>query len=132
MLNRIIDLSLRHRAVVLIATGLLVVAGLYALRELPFDAFPDTTPIQVTVNTVAPALSPLEVERQISFPVEQAISGLPGLKEVRSISKFGLSQVTVIFDDDVNIYLGRQVIMERLVLLLRRSGKNYIRLQKGI
>jgi heavy metal efflux system protein len=114
MLNRIIDLSLRHRAGVLVATGLLVILGLWALYELPFDAFPDTTPVQVTVNTVAPALAPLEVERQITFPVEQAISGLPGLAEVRSISKFGFSQVTVIFEEGMDIYLGRQVVMERL------------------
>lgn len=114
MLTRIIDLSLRHRAVVLAATALLVVAGLLAFRRLPFDAFPDTTPVQVTVNTVAPALSPLEVERQISFPVEQSIAGLPGLVEVRSLSKFGFSQVTAIFEDGTDVYLARQVVMERL------------------
>ena len=114
MLNRIIDLSLRHRAIVLLATGLLVLVGLASFRQLPFDAFPDTTPIQVTVNTVAPALSPLEVERQITFPLEQSVGGLPGLAEVRSVSKFGFSQITAIFDDGVDIYLARQVVMERL------------------
>lgn len=114
MLTRLIDLCLRHRPVVLLATGVLVLVGLLSLSRLPFDAFPDTTPVQVQVNTTAPALSPLEVERQITFPVEQAISGLPGLKEVRSISKFGFSQVTAIFDDDTDIYLARQVVSERL------------------
>lgn len=114
MLNRIIDLSLRHRVVVLMATGLLVVTGLVSFRQLPFDAFPDTTPVQVTVNTVAPALSPLEVERQITFPLEQAVGGLPGLKEVRSVSKFGFSQITAIFEDEIDIYLARQVVAERL------------------
>lgn len=114
MLTRVIELSLRHRAIVLVATGLLVLVGLASVRALPFDAFPDTTPVQVTVNTVAPALSPLEVERQITFPLEQAIGGLPGLAEVRSVSKFGFSQISAVFADEVDVYLARQVIMERL------------------
>ena len=114
MLTRLIDLCLRHRPVVLIAAGLLVVVGLVSFQRLPFDAFPDTTPVQVQINTTAPALSPLEVERQISFPIEQAISGMQGLDEVRSLSKFGYSQVTAIFDDDTDIYLARQVVSERL------------------
>jgi len=114
MLTRLIDLCLRYRPVVLLATLILAVVGALSLARLPFDAFPDTTPVQVQVNTSAPALSPLEVERQITFSVEQAISGLPGLTEVRSISKFGFSQVTAIFDDDTDIYLARQVVSERL------------------
>jgi cobalt-zinc-cadmium resistance protein CzcA len=114
MLSKIIEISLRNRLIVLLLTGVLIVAGLLSLRELPFDAYPDTTPVQVTVNTVAPSLSPLEVERQLTFPLEQAIGGLPGLKEVRSVSKFGFSQITVIFEDDVDIYLGRQVVAERI------------------
>ncbi len=114
MLTRLIDLCLRYRPIVLLATMVLALVGLSSLSRLPFDAFPDTTPVQVQVNTTSPALSPLEVERQITFPVEQAISGLPGLTEVRSISKFGFSQVTAIFDDDTDIYLARQVVSERL------------------
>lgn len=114
MLTKLIDLSLRHRIAVLLITGLFVLAGLMSFRELPFDAYPDTTPVQVTVNAVAPALSPLEIEGQLTFPMEQAIGGLPGLKEVRSVSKFGFSQITVVFDDATDIYLGRQVVMERL------------------
>lgn len=114
MLTRLIDLCLRYRPIVLLATTIVMVFGLASLARLPFDAFPDTTPVQVQVNTTAPALSPLEVERQITFPVEQAISGLPGLVEVRSLSKFGFSQVIAIFDDDTDIYLGRQVVSERL------------------
>lgn len=114
MLTRIIDLCLRHRPIVLLATLLLAILGVFSVTRLPFDAFPDTTPVQVQINTTAPALSPLEVERQLTFEVEQAISGLPGLTEVRSISKFGFSQVTAVFDDDIDIYLARQVLSERL------------------
>ncbi len=114
MLTRLIDLCLSYRPVVLLATAILVLVGLASLAHLPFDAFPDTTPVQVQVNATAPSLSPLEVERQIAFPIEQAISGLPGLVEVRSISKFGFSQVTAIFDDDSDIYLARQTVSERL------------------
>ena len=114
MLTALIDLCLRHRPIVLLATLVLVAIGLVSFQKLPFDAFPDTTPVQVQVNTTAPALSPLEVERQITFPVEQSISGLPGLTTVRSVSKFGFSQVVAIFDDDTNIYLARQVVSERL------------------
>jgi cobalt-zinc-cadmium resistance protein CzcA len=114
MLNRVIHWSVRHRLAVVLGGLVLAAMGVYAFQRLPIDAFPDTTPIQVQVNTVAQALSPLEIERQITGPVEQAISGLPGLKEVRSISKFGLSQVTVIFEEGAVIYLGRQVVTERL------------------
>lgn len=114
MLNAIIIWSLHHRLIVLAATAAFAIAGALSLRHLPIDAFPDTTPVQVQINTIAPALSPEEIERQITFPVEQAISGLPGLQQLRSISKFGLSQVVVVFDDGVDIYFARQLITERL------------------
>ncbi|HID24715.1 MAG TPA: efflux RND transporter permease subunit, partial [Planctomycetaceae bacterium] len=114
MINRLITFSLENRFLVLLLTGLLVVAGVASLRHLPIDAFPDTTPVMVQINTVAPALSPEEVEAQITFPIEQAIGGLPGLKQVRSISKFGLSQVTVLFDDRMDILRARQLVSERL------------------
>src|SRR5687767_11567705 len=122
MLDALIDWSLGHRFLVLVGGVLLVIVGGAALATLPIDAFPDTTPVQVQVNTVAEALSPLEVERQITAPVEQAISGLPGLVEVRSLSKFGLSQVTVIFEDATDVYRGRQVVMERLASVELPSG----------
>ncbi len=114
MLNAVISWSLRHRvAVVLLWLGV-AAAGVLAFRRLPIDAFPDTTPVQVQVNTVAPALSPVEIELQITAPVEQVLSGLPGLHEVRSLSRFGLSQVTLTFEDGTDIYLARQVVSERL------------------
>ena len=114
MLNRLITACLQHRLLVIVLTLIVAGTGLHALSNLPIDAFPDTTPVQVQVNTVAPALSPLEIEQQITFPVEQVISGLPGLTQVRSISKFGLSQVTAIFEDGTDIYFARQVVGERL------------------
>lgn len=114
MLNRIIHWSLGHRLAVIAAWTGIAVLGALAFLRLPLDAFPDTTPVQVQVNTVAPALSPLEIERQVTAPLEQAISGLPKLKEVRSTSRFGMSQVTVIFEDGTDIYLSRQVVLERV------------------
>jgi cobalt-zinc-cadmium resistance protein CzcA len=113
-LNRIIDFSLRNRVLVILATLAAGGAGALALRHIDIDAFPDTTPVQVQINTTAPALSPEEVERQITFPIEQAISGLTNLEQMRSISKFGLSQVVVVFKDGTDIYFARQLINEKL------------------
>lgn len=113
-MNWIITWSLKHRVAVLVAALAFVVAGVVAMRHLSIDAFPDTTPVQVQINTVAPSFSPEETERQLTFPIEQAIGGLPHLDSVRSISKFGLSQVTVTFEDGTDIYFARQLIMERL------------------
>lgn len=125
MLNWIIDLSLRHRLAVILAACALALAGLLSLRHLDIDAFPDTTPVQVQINTTAPSLGPDEVEQRITFPIEQAISGLPGLENVRSISKFGFSQVVVTFRDAIDIYFARQLVNERLatVELLPSVGR---------
>jgi len=114
MLARILDWSLRHRAVVVLAWAGVAAAGVVSWLHLPVDAFPDTTPTQVQVNTVAPALAPLEIERQITIPVEASIGGLPGLTEVRSVSKFGFSQVTATFEEGTDVYLARQTVSERL------------------
>ena len=114
MLARILDWSLRHRAVVVLAWTAVAIAGVISWLRLPVDAFPDTTPTQVQVNTVAPSLAPLEIERQISIPVEASIGGLPGLVEVRSVSKFGFSQVTATFEEGTDVYLARQTLSERL------------------
>ena len=122
VLNHIIDFSLRNRVLVILGVLATGVAGVLSLRNLDVDAFPDTTPVQVQINTVAPALGPEEVERQITFPIEQAISGLPGLEQLRSISKFGLSQVVVIFEDGVDIYFARQLINERLAAVEIPTG----------
>ena len=114
MFDAIVGWSLRNRLLVIVLSAFLVAVGLLALARLPIDAFPDTTPVQVQVNTDAPSLSPVEIEQQITFPVEQAIGGLPGLVEVRSTSKFGLSQVVALFEDSVDVYFARQLIGERL------------------
>ena len=122
MLNWIIDVSLRNRVLVLVLVTGVIVAGGWSLQHIDIDAFPDTTPVMVQINTTAPSLSPEEVERQITFPVEQSISGLPGLEQLRSISKFGLSQVVVVFEDGTDIYFARQLINERLTTVELPDG----------
>ncbi|MCX7885854.1 MAG: CusA/CzcA family heavy metal efflux RND transporter [Verrucomicrobiae bacterium] len=122
MLSRLIDFSLRNRLLICLFAAALVVIGIVAVIRLPIDAFPDTTPVQVQINTVAPALSPEEIEAQITVPVELAIGGLPGLVNVRSISKFGLSQVVATFDDKTPILTARQLVMERLQQLELPEG----------
>ena len=113
-MNWLIRASLRNRLlIVALAAGLLVVGG-RSLINLPVDAFPDTTPVQVQVNTTAPSLNAEETEAQITIPIELAIGGLPGLNNIRSLSKFGLSQAVATFDDDTSIFLARQLITERL------------------
>jgi cobalt-zinc-cadmium resistance protein CzcA len=114
MVNRLIHLSIQHRHFVLVLTLFLIGAGIWSAMGLPIDAVPDVTTKQVQINTAAPALAPAEVERQITFPIEVALSGMPRLKETRSVSQFGLSQVTAIFEDEVDIYFARQLVMERL------------------
>ena len=114
MLNWLIRFSLTNRLLVCVLAGALIVVGGWTLSVLPIDAFPDTTPVQVQINTTSAALNPEETEAQITVPVELAISGLPGLENVRSISKFGLSQVVATFDDHIGIFKARQLVMERL------------------
>lgn len=114
MLNWLVQTSLKNRLLVCVLAVALVFIGGRSLRLLPIDAFPDTTPVQVQINASVPALSPQEVEQQVTIPVELAVSGLPGLQNVRSISKFGLSQVVATFEDRTSIYRARQLITERL------------------
>ena len=114
MLNKIIEASLKNQTVVLLLLAISLGIGIWGMFHTAIDAFPDTTPVQVQINTVAPALNPEEIEKQITLPVELTISGLPGLINVRSISKFGFSQVVATFNDETDIYHARQFIMERL------------------
>ncbi|RYX85907.1 efflux RND transporter permease subunit [bacterium] len=114
MINNLIRFSIHNRFFVLLLALALGIAGVYNAFLLPIDAVPDVTNKQVQINTIAPALAPAEVERQITFPIEIALAGMPGLQETRSISQFGLSQVTVIFEDSKDIYFARQLIAERL------------------
>ena len=114
MIERISEWSLKNRFLVLIATLLVFGLGVNAMRALPIDAFPDVTNVQVQVLTSAPALGPEEVERFITTPIELAMSGLPGLEDVRSVSKFGLSAVTVVFEEGTDIYFARQLVNERV------------------
>ncbi|WP_305043627.1 efflux RND transporter permease subunit, partial [Geoalkalibacter sp.] len=122
MLERLIDIVLRNRLLVGLLFASVLGLGSWALVSLPVDAFPDTTPVQVQINTVAPNLGPEEIERQITLPVELAIAGLPDLVSVRSISKFGLSQVVATFSDAMPIYDSRQLIMERLASVALPPG----------
>lgn len=122
LLNAVIRVSLENRLVVAAVWAAVSLLGVISASRLPMDAFPDTTPVQVQVNTTAAALSPLEVERQLTFPVEQALSGLPGLEEVRSLSKFGFSQVTLVFEDGADLWRARQTVAERLSAVELAAG----------
>ncbi len=114
MIEKLIDFSIKHRWFVLLAAVVIGALGVYNYQRLPIDAVPDITNVQVQINTGAPGYSPLEVEQRITFPIETAMSGIPNLEFTRSLSRYGLSQVTVIFKDGVDIYWGRQQIAERL------------------
>ena len=114
MLENIILLSIRHRWLVMVMVLGLCALGLYNFKKLPIDAVPDITNVQVQINTSAPGYSPLEVEQRITFPIETVLAGLPNLDYTRSTSRYGLSQVTVIFEDGTDIYFARQLINERL------------------
>ena len=114
MLEQIIRFSIRQRWLVLALVFGFAALGVYNFQQLPIDAVPDITNVQVQINTEAPGYSPLETEQRITFPIETAISGLPDLDYTRSISRYGLSQVTVVFEDGSDIYRARQLISERL------------------
>ncbi len=114
MLERIIALSIRFRWIVMALVVLACAVGVWSFQRLPIDATPDITNVQVQINTEAPGFSPLESEQRITFPVETAIAGVPGLQYTRSVSRYGLSQVTVVFEDGTDIYFARQLVNERL------------------
>ncbi|NDC39052.1 MAG: CusA/CzcA family heavy metal efflux RND transporter, partial [Proteobacteria bacterium] len=114
MFERLIRFAIAHRHLVLLLTVSMGLLGVYNYQRLPIDAVPDITNVQVQVNSEAPGYTPLEVETRITFPIENALAGLPSLEYTRSLSRYGLSQVTVVFKDGTDIYFARQLISERL------------------
>jgi len=114
MLEYLIRFAIARRALIMIAVAGLCVLGLWNFTRLPIDAVPDITNVQVMINTEAPGYTPLEVEQRVTFPIETAMAGLPGLQYTRSVSRYGLSQVTVIFSENTDIYFARQLVHERL------------------
>ncbi|WP_277884375.1 efflux RND transporter permease subunit [Pseudoxanthomonas daejeonensis] len=113
-LERIIGFAIAHRWLMLALTLALVAVGIWSARQLPIDVTPDITNVQVQVNTAAPGFSPLETEQRVTFPLETALAGLPGLDYTRSLSRYGLSQVTVVFKDGTDLYFARQQVAERI------------------
>src|SRR5690606_35394212 len=120
MINAIVRLSIERRHLMLSLTLLLIGAGLWSYQRLPIDAVPDITNVQVQINTEAPGYSPLEAEQRITLPVETALYGLPNLEYTRSLSRYGLSQVTVVFEEGTDLYFARNLINERLASI--KSG----------
>lgn len=114
MIESLIRFAIQQRWLVLVAVAGMAALGIYNYQRLPIDAVPDITNIQVQINTAAPGYSPLEAEQRITYPVETAMAGLPNLDYTRSISRYGLSQITVVFEDGTDIYFARQLISERL------------------
>src|SRR5271167_3179133 len=125
MLNAIIESSLNNRFLVLMVTFFIAGLGVYSAANLPIDAVPDLTNLQVQVITEAPALSPMEVEMFLSFPVEGAMSGLPNVEQIRSISKFGTSLVSIVFREGTDLYRARQLVSERLPRAAEAIPKGY-------
>ena len=115
MIERLIRAALAQRLIVLLVVLGLIVSGVAAFRHLPIDAFPDVTPVQVQVITRAPSLAPAEIERLVTFPLEIELTNLPGKTELRSVSRFGLSVITVVFEDKMDIYFARQLVLERML-----------------
>ena len=125
MLNGLVELSLRYKFLVLIVFAVVAFLGLRAVREVPIDAFPDVTPAQVNIYTESPGLAAEDVELLLTTPVESALAGLPKVQEIRSVSLFGLSYVSVYFEDDMEIYFARQLVNERLQEIGDRLPEGY-------
>lgn len=115
MLEFIVQWATQKRYLVVFIVSIIVIMGIFSLKNLPIDAVPDITNNQVQINTVVSGFSPFEIEKQVTFPIETALSGIPGLEYTRSLSRNGFSQVTVVFNDDVDIYFARQQVNEKLI-----------------
>jgi len=114
MINRIIEVALRERLMTLLFALAILALGYFSFTKLPIDAFPDVSPVLVQIFTESEGLAPEEVEKLVTYPIEVAMNGLPGITRVQSISTFGLSVVSIYFKDDVDIYFARQLVFERL------------------
>ena len=114
MIEKLIEYSIKRKYIVIALTLIISLIGLYSASKLSVDAVPDVTNVQVSAVTTSPGLSPMEVEQFITNPIELQLMGIPGATEIRSISRTGISSVTVIFDDSVNIWFARQLVSERL------------------
>src|SRR5438034_10229430 len=114
MIQRIIDFSVRRRWLILLVTLAAAASGFWSLTKLPIDAVPDVTNVQVQINAVAPALTPVEIEKQVTVALETALAGTPGLESTRSFSRNGFAQITAVFTDRTDIYFARQQVAERL------------------
>src|SRR5688572_2500092 len=114
MLERVLKFSVEHRFLVVAIVLIVAAIGGYSLTQLPIDAVPDITNNQVQINTEFPSLSPIEIEKQVTFPIETELAGIPGLQYTRSLSRNGFSQVTAVFDDDIDIYDARNLVFQRL------------------
>lgn len=125
MLNSLVDASLRYKFLVLIAFGVIAFMGWRAVVTVPIDAFPDVTPAQVNIYTESPGLAAEDVEQLLTFPIESGLAGLPKVQQIRSVSLFGLSYVAVYFDDDMDIYFARRLVMERLQEVGDRIPEGY-------
>jgi len=125
MLNKLVEASLHYKFLVIILFGVVAFLGARALTQVPIDAFPDVTPVQVNIYTESPGLAAEDVEQLLTFPVESAVAGLPDVQEIRSVSLFGLSYVAVYFEDDVDIYFARRLVAERLQEVAGRLPEGY-------
>ena len=114
MFERIIRFAIEQRWLVLLAVFGMAALGIFSYQKLPIDAVPDITNVQVQINTQTPGYSPLETEQRVTYPLETVMAGLPGLEQTRSLSRYGLSQITVIFKDGTDLYFARQMVNERI------------------
>src|SRR3546814_276444 len=114
VLEKIVRFGIHHRWLMMVATLVLIGVGIWSFTKLPIDATPDITNVQVQINTEAPGYSPLESEQRVTYPIETALAGLPQLDYTRSLSRYGLSQVTVVFEDGTDLYFARQQVAQRL------------------